>query len=585
MTAGSERKAAPILEQFCTSVQASSMMRHLEEFSRRVKLSGSREELESFGYLRNQLESYGISTDLVLHDAYISLPGQARITVGDWAPACITHSFSRSSGLEGVCGEIVYAGLGGPDDFARADARGKIVLLDGIANPAASLRSSQAGAIGQIHISPSKHLYEMCISPVWGNPTPDQLELLPKTVVLSIRNSDGEALKGRLLNGEYITAVLTAEVDTGWRKTPMLEANLEAGRPLDDSFVLFSGHHDTWYYGVMDNGSANAAMLEAARIFSLHRQDLRRHLRLCFWSGHSHGRYSGSSWYADVKFEQLSARCVAHVNIDSIGAQGNTVLSDALSSNELYALAAEAVSAQGGQEIEGHRMSRAGDQSFWGIGIPSIFMAMGEQPAGQGDSVMGPAIGGGGARKGAGFGWWWHTPDDTLDKIDPALLVRDTSIYVHAIGRLLTDEILPLDIRRQVDALQRELTSLAVALDGRMDIGSIVKRVGMLSDAVEHFQEAVKSASGRDAKSVNRALIAVTRALVPIDYTRGSRFDPDPALRQNPYPVLDPLRSVATATAGSDQFLFASVAGRRAVNRVALAIDEALAALVVHDEV
>ncbi|WP_063627795.1 M28 family peptidase [Bradyrhizobium sp. WSM3983] len=555
------------------------MMRHLEEFSRRVKLSGSREELESFGYLRNQLESYGISTNLVLHDAYISLPGQARIAIGDWAPDCITHSFSRSSGPRGVGGELIYAGAGGPDDFARTDAQGKIVLLEGIANPAASLRASQAGAIGQIHISPAKHLYEMCISSVWGNPTPDQLELLPRTVVLSVRNSDGEALKSRLLNGEAVSAVLTAEVDTGWRKTPMLEANLEADHPLDDSFVLFSGHHDTWYYGVMDNGSANAAMLEAARIFALHRQDLRRHLRLCFWSGHSHGRYSGSSWYADVKFKELSTRCVAHVNIDSIGARGNTVLSDALSSNELYALAAEAVSAQANQKIDGHRMSRAGDQSFWGIGIPSIFMAMGEQPAGNGGSVMGPAIGGGGARKGAGFGWWWHTPDDTLDKIDPELLVRDTSIYVHAIGRLLTDEILPLDIQRQVNALQGELTSLAQALEDRMDIKPVLQSAGMLGVAVKRFQEAAKVASRDDATSINRALIGVTRALVPIDYTRGSRFDPDPALRQNPYPVLDPLRSVATATVGSDQFLFASVAARRAVNRVAVAIDEALAAL------
>lgn len=579
MTSASDRADSSVILQFCTSVQSTSMMRHLEEFSRRVKLSGSPEELESFGYLRGQLESYGLSTNLVQHDAYISLPGRARISIGDWAPECITHSFSRASGPQGVRGDLVYAGSGGPDDFARTDARGKIVLLEGIANPAASLRASQAGAIGQIHISPAKHLYEMCISPIWGSPNPEQLDLLPKTVVMSVRNSDGEALKGRLSNGEAISAVLTAEVDTGWRKTPMLEANLQAGRPLDDSFVLFSGHHDTWYYGVMDNGSANAAMLEAARIFALNRKSLRRHLRLCFWSGHSHGRYSGSSWYADVKFKELSARCVAHVNIDSIGARGNTVLSDALSSNELQALAAEAVRAQGGQEIDGHRMSRAGDQSFWGIGIPSIFMAMGEQPAGKGESVMGPAIGGGGARKGAGLGWWWHTPDDTLDKIDPELLVRDTSIYVHAIGRLLTDEVLPLDVERQVNALRRELTSLGEALEGRIDIKSVVQSAGILGDAVKRFQERVKLASGDDATSINRALIGVTRALVPIDYTRGSRFDPDPALRQNPYPVLDPLRSVATATAGSDQFFFASVAARRALNRVALAIDEALAAL------
>jgi len=37
-----------------------------------------------------------------------------------------------------------------------------------------------------------------------------------------------------------------------------------------------------------------------------------------------------------------------------------------------------------------------------------------EQPAGSTDNVAGTVFGGG-TRKGAGFGWWWHTPDDTLD--------------------------------------------------------------------------------------------------------------------------------------------------------------------------
>jgi N-acetylated-alpha-linked acidic dipeptidase len=51
------------------------------------------------------------------------------------------------------------------------------------------------------------------------------------------------------------------------------------------------------------------------------------------------------------------------------------------SPNELFMPAAEAVKQQGGQDLDGHRMSRAEDQSFRGIGIPSVFMAMGEQEA------------------------------------------------------------------------------------------------------------------------------------------------------------------------------------------------------------
>jgi hypothetical protein len=505
------------------------------------------------------------------HEAYISLPGRARLEVGGQTPDCITHSFSQPSGPEGLRGTLVYVGNGTPADFAKVDLRGRIALLENIANPAASLRASQAGAIGQIHISPHEHLHEMCISPVWGSPTPDTLNLLPKTVVLSVRKATGQDLKARLAGGETVEAVLHAEVDTGWRETPILQADLDAGAPgAEDNFVMFSGHHDTWYYGVMDNGSANATMLEVARLFAPKRGALRRGLRLLFWSGHSHGRYSGSTWYADNHWEELARRCVAHVNIDSTGAKGNTILSDALSSAELTGLAAEAVREQGGQELAGHRMSRAGDQSFWGIGVPSLFMGMGEQPVGA-ENPMAAVFGDGGGRKGAGFGWWWHTPDDTLDKIDPELVVRDTRIYVHAIWRLLTDAVLPLDFGRQADVLGRELVGIKAGVDGRIDLAPLAARLETLKRHAAKLTEG----SNQDPRAVNRVLMAVARALVPIDYTTGDRFDQDPALGQSAYPVLDPVRQLAATQSGSDASRFATVAARRALNRLAFALDEA----------
>ena len=43
---------------------------------------------------------------------------------------------------------------------------------------------------------------------------------------------------------------------------------------------------------------------------------------MAFWSGHSHGRYASSAWYADTFWHDLHERCVCHVNIDSVGAKG-----------------------------------------------------------------------------------------------------------------------------------------------------------------------------------------------------------------------------------------------------------------------
>lgn len=568
------------IARLCAAVDPAAMMRHLEEFARRVKLSGTPEELESFRYLQATLDGYGYHTDLIRHDAYISLPGRARIEIGNSTPDCITHSFSCSSAPGGTRGPVVYAGAGSPQDFAAVDVRGRIALLESIANPAASLRASAAGAVGQIHISPHEHLHEMCISPVWGSPAPDTLDRLPRTVVLSVRKADGDALKRRVQAGEDVEAVLHAAVDTGWRTTPLLVAELPGPQGSgEEPFVMFSGHHDTWHLGVMDNGGANATMLEVARLFAPERAAWRRGLRLCFWSGHSHGRYSGSAWYADHRWDELARRCVVHVNVDSTGARGNTVMSDALSAAELTGLAAEAVRTQGDQDLAGLRMSRAGDQSFWGIGIPSMFMGMGEQPVGTADNVMGAVLGGG-SRKGAGFGWWWHTPDDTLDKMDPDLLVRDTRVYVHAIWRLLTDRVLPLDYAAAAVALDRQLSDLATELQGRLDLSQLTTRVGRLRDqcqAVRSLAPQLRDDAGADR--VNQALLSVSRALVPMDYTTGDRFGHDPALGQAPYPVLDSVRRLATAQAGSDEARFLAVAATRACNRLACALDQANAAL------
>ncbi|HEX3347395.1 MAG TPA: M28 family peptidase [Acetobacteraceae bacterium] len=562
------------IRELCERVDAARLMAHVTEFARRIKLSGTPEELESFAYLRAQLDALGFATDLILHDAYISLPREARLTVLGRAMTCITHSFSQPSAAGGTRGTVVYVGNGTDADFANRDVRGRIALVEGIANPAASLRASRAGVIGQIHVSPHEHIHEMCISPVWGSPSHETRADLPRAVVLSVSQADGHAIRDALARGETVDAVLEANVDTGWRKTPILVAEMaSASAAADEPFVLFSGHHDTWHYGVMDNGTANATMLEVARICASSRAGWQRGLRLCFWSGHSHGRYSGSSWYVDENWDELDRRCVAHVNVDSTGGRGATVLEDAQSAAELRALAREAIGERAGQTLTGRRMSRAGDQSFWGVGLPAMFMSLSEQSAATATNVAGPVMGGGAPRKGGGLGWWWHTPADLIDKIDPELLARDTRVYVHTLTRLLQDRVLPLEYADHAADFLAELSNLQQKLGDRFDLTPIVERTRTLQSG------AAKLRTMGDAAGVNAALMALSRALVPIEYTTGDRFGHDPALGQSSCPPLDPVRALASAPPDSDEARFLTVAARRSRNRVCHALDQANAIL------
>jgi hypothetical protein len=523
-----------LLGSLCASVEGAALMRHIDAFAKWIKLSGSEGEAASLRYIQAQLDALGFRTRVLHHDAYISLPGNSLVQVDGTTLRSITHSFSLAGE---VSGELVHVGAGNDADFAGRDVRGRIVLVDGIATPPVARRASRAGALGQLHISPHEHLHEMCISPVWGNPSTETLHELPTTVVCSVLPSEGAALRDRLARGERVAVMLRAEVNTGWCKTPILVADMDTD---DAPFVLFSGHHDTWHYGVMDNGSANATMLEVARLCAAQRDRWQRGLRLCFWSGHSHGRYSGSTWYVDEHWDELDRRCVAHINVDSTGAEGADVLGNVGSMSELRGLAAEAIEAQSGQRLFGKRMSRGADQSFNGVGLPALFGDLSE-PA---PTPVGPHC------------WWWHTPDDLADKISEKNLVRDTRIYVHAVWRLLTDRVLPLDYAAYARDLLEELGKLRDALRERLSLDGLIASAEVLRDSAMQLV-------ARPADEVNATLMRMSRALVPMNYTSGDRFGHDPALPLPAWPILQTLRELAATSAGSDAARFLTVGAVR----------------------
>jgi hypothetical protein len=250
----------------------------------------------------------------------------------------------------------------------------------------------------------------------------------------------------------------------------------------------------------------------------------------------------------------LEQRCAVHVNVDSTGGVGAAVLQNTASAPELAALAGDAIRTQAGQDYTGKRMSRSSDQSFWGIGIPAMYGALSEQPPSP-------------VKMRNALGWWWHTPHDTLDKIDEANLVRDTKVYVHTLHRLLTDAVLPIDFAAHAEVLLAELAALRDALGDRFDLGSLVAAAEVL-----HKAASIGGAS-------DHALMRASRALDPLYYTMGDRFIHDPALPLPAWPVLQPLRDLAKAVPESDAARFLAVSATRGRNRLEHALRVATGAL------
>lgn len=565
----------PAAEQgIVAAVSGDTLMDYTRTIAQWVRLSGSEDEAKAFDYVAATCEGFGMT--VVRHgvEALVSWPGKATLEV--LAPEartfpCITHAFASSTPPGGIEGDVVDQASG------ATDLRGKIVLSDGLANPPKGMAAQEAGMLAQINLN-DEYVHEMIISPVWGTPTPQTASLLPNIVTISVNAADGAELRRLAATGD-LRVRITTEVDTRWRTIPVLTAEIGG---QEDRFVLFSGHIDSWHYGAMDNGTANATMIEVGRLLSARQGELRRGLRLAFWSGHSHARYAGSAWYADHLWADLHEHCVGHVNVDSVGGIGATILSEANTMAETVEFAGQAIDEIASQDLDYKRFGRAGDQSFNGIGLPAIFMSLSGQPA-QGGAVeeqMARLMGTGGRNRSGGLGWWWHTTEDTMDKIDRDFLVRDATIYALTLWRLCTNPLLPFDYHAAVAEMRGVLGELAGIAGDRFDLSPVLGEADALLAATVGLRAAGNTA--RDAATIDRlnaCIMTLGRILTPVNYTLVGKYEHDLALSIPPVPALQPIRQLVALDPASDEARFLKTQLVRARNRVWHAFYEARTAI------
>jgi len=519
-------------------VSAEQMMRDVRTISQWARLAGTVEEMEAARYVEGRLKEAGCAVRIVLHDAYISLPWQARLAIQ--APItreipCITHANGVSTGPGGAEGTLVYAGKGAPADLAGARVAGKIALVDAKNSPDLAAYASRAGAAGVVFVGGEK-LQDGNCSPVWGSPGEQTASELPRMLLASVARADGEALRA-LCQAGPVRVRLWAEVDSKWVKTPIVFGDVAPGHSEADAsaYVLFSGHLDSWYVGAMDNAAANAIMLELARLFAARRRELRRGLRLAFWSGHSHGRYASSAWYADHAWFDLADHCVVHLNIDVPGAVGADLLVTT-AMTEAAGVARWTMEEAAGKPVRVDRMRRTSDESFWGIGVPSMFGEVSRQPDGT-------------------FGWWIHTPEDTHDKVDPGRLVRDAEIYERALNRFLTDAFVPLDYAATAADIRAYLEGLGTRSGGRFDLSPAVGAAAELETLCGRLNQAAASGGGQFARTarVNACLHDLGRILIPPTYHRAGRFAQDPAVPSTYLPGVSGAERLATLAPDSHE--------------------------------
>lgn len=532
-------------------ISTENMLETVQKIASWERLSGSEEELEAFRYLKQRLEDYGYATQLLSCDTYISLPVRCRLRVNGEEVQAQTHSMVPSAH---AAASLVYCP--GEGDMGRTDCAGKIVLTRGRAVFGPVAAAQKAGAVGVIFIQEA--VIRECIpSGCWGSPTPTDWDLFPQIPVASVVDSDADPIVEKLLEGQQMLGELTTVTDTSWRKIPLLIGELRAPAEME-RFVQFTGHLDSWYFGAIDNGTSNAIQLEAARLVREHQGELKRNFRVVYFSGHSHGRYAGSAWYADHFWEDLHENCVININTDSAGGVGADDIAHSIVMPETRDLAVEIVREQTGQTFEGVRCGRLGDQSFWNVGLSNAFASFSRQK-----KVLLPDGRMGYPRGNAELGPGWHTPQDTVDKIDPENLLRDAKILCEYVMTFLTADRLPLYYTRTAEDIVQRLEDWAELAGEEFDLTKPLQRARQLLALCRQFD-----GTELDDEARNETMLRLGRILVPLDFTRGNLYGTEPAMPVDPMPSLSPIRALTAEGTEQREKMAIRLSLVRAVNYI-----------------
>jgi N-acetylated-alpha-linked acidic dipeptidase len=565
-------------EKLRSEVSSDRLQTHLKEFSSLFRDSGSEDEWKAARYIAQELESYGVENEIYEFDSLISWPLEGRLAVLDNEGNEVeeipvrTRSFGAQTPPGGVEAELIFVPFAQPEkgamifshravagDYSGLDVTGKFVITaDG--GPDGIRRAEERGAAGHIHIWPSDEnvIHEMISTSVWGTPTPESAKRLPSTPVLGVSHKDGNRLAEQAQQGTVRVRV-ESNVKTDWMCLPLVTGYIPGAE--SDDFLLVGAHIDSWYEGITDNATGDASLLEMARVLAGDKDKLRCGVRFCWWPGHSTGRYSGSTWYVDNYFSYLRDHALGYLNIDSPGVRGAEIWDCRYNMGEIEHITSAVVRELSGQEPNIRRPLRAGDQSFLGVGLPSMG-AFRMLPV---DHPERAAVGG------CGGGYWWHSPEDTIDKADANVLAADTEVYVTMTLRMCTPEVLPYQFERSAQDFLDYSSEYQSEAGDHFDFSEVVEAAAAFKAAARKLDSAPVS----DATVRHNGLRRLTRIINPVLFTISGPYEMDPALQLPVLPGLAPAKNLAGLDPQSNDYQFLKTQLIRQRNRVCDALVQA----------
>jgi hypothetical protein len=301
----------------------------------------------------------------------------------------------------------------------------ELVLIVGLALAACSTRSSSPAAGGGPALAPTEFSGERAFEHVRR-----LVELGPRPV-----GSDAHARMRAYLLAELKKYGLTVWTDEFRAQTPLGEkpmVNIIAERKgATEEVIILASHYDTklftdfTFVGANDGGSSTGALLELARVLASRGEMSRYTLWFVFFDGEealvswspTDGKYGSRHMVEKLEREGRLARIRALILLDMIGDKDLDILRDAYSTRWLQDLLWETAQQLGyGRHFTDRETFVDDDHTpFLHKGIPAV------------DLID------------FNYGLWnryWHTAQDTLDKVSPQSLKIVGDVVLRALPRI-----------------------------------------------------------------------------------------------------------------------------------------------------
>ena len=522
--------------EIAAALSIDNVRAHVEHITETMpsRLAGSENAARMADYGAERLGQAGLEAFVQSLPALVSFPRTAKLEVESPQTLSIpahTLGHSLQTPPEGVSGELVYVASGGFADYQGKDVAGMITLSELSYAPGRHEKQRIAGLMGssaQIMMNwghPESDVVPFgSVKPAWGNPTPDTARTeMPTLPCIGIPRTDGLVLKTLCEQG-LVRVRLSTDVDNTWRDVKLTIGELSA-RASDD-FVIVGGHQDSWFGpAATDNAAGTACMMELARVFAPYRQMLKRGLLFAFWTAHETGTMASSTWFVDRNWDRLREHAVAYVEIDQPAVIGTSHWGT-YSSIELRRFH-EAIEDRllGNTPHHWGWAFKAGDASFFGLGIPQIG-AFGEYTP---EELA--------ATANAAYGWFHHSMENTIDKLDWEYMALHLKVYAAYLWELCTAPILPYEFAGLARRYRERLEEFGAG--GRIvGLDDVIARASVLEAAANRLDEVAQTWRRRyeagevvvegPAAAIDSCIKRLSRLLSPTTTTAAGPYGQDP---------------------------------------------------------